>query len=125
MGRQSVGGMGAGFSHAIEVSGAQRTLYIAGQVGIDGQGHIPGNIEAQCHAVWDRIEKLLQDGKMTLKDVVKTTVLLTSAEYIDGFRKVRAQRLGDNAPASTLMVITALARPELKVEVEAIASKDV
>jgi enamine deaminase RidA (YjgF/YER057c/UK114 family) len=124
MGKQAVGGMGQGFSHAIEVSGPQRTLYLAGQVGIDEKGHIPGNIEAQCHLVWDRIEKLLQDGKMTLKDVVKTTVLLTFAEYIDGFRKVRAQRLGDNAPASTLMVITALARPEFKVEIEAIASKD-
>ena len=124
MGKQAVGGAGQGFSHAIEVTGPQRTLYIAGQVGIDDKGHIPGNIEAQCHLVWDRIEKLLQDGKMTLTEVVKTTVLLTSADYIDGLRKVRAQRLGDNAPASTLMVITALARPEFKVEVEAIASRD-
>ena len=124
MGRRTVGGLGQGFSHAIEVSGPQRTLYIAGQVAIDDKGHIPGNIEAQCHLVWDRLEKVLQDGGMTLKDVVKTTVLLTSAESIDGFRKVRAQRLGDNAPASTLMIITALARPEFKVEIEAIASRD-
>lgn len=124
MARQAVGGAGQGFSHAIEVSGPQRTLYIAGQVGSDAQGHIPGNIEAQCHLVWDSIEKLLQDAKMTLKDVVKTTVFLTSAGDIDSFRKVRAQRLGGNAPASTLVVITALARPEFKVEVEAIASKD-
>jgi enamine deaminase RidA (YjgF/YER057c/UK114 family) len=61
---------------------------------------------------------------MTLKDVVKTTVFLTSAGDIEGFRKVRGQRLGDNAPASTLVIITQLARPEFKVEVEAIASKD-
>ncbi len=124
MARQVVGGAGQGFSNAIEVSGPQRTLYIAGQVAIDASGHIPGNIEAQCHLVWDKIEKLLQDGKMTLKDVVKTTVFLTSADYIEGFRKVRAQRLGDVAPASTLVIITALVRPEFKVEVEAIASKD-
>jgi enamine deaminase RidA (YjgF/YER057c/UK114 family) len=124
MARQVIGGAGQGFSNAIEVSGPQRTLYIAGQVATDASGKIPGNIEAQCHLVWDRIEKLLQDAKMTLKDVVKTTVLLTSAADIDSFRKVRAQRLGDHAPASTLMVITQLARPEFKVEVEAIASKD-
>jgi 2-iminobutanoate/2-iminopropanoate deaminase len=124
MGRQAVGGAGQGFSNAIEVSGPQRTLYIAGQVATDASGHIPGNIEAQCHLVWDKIEKLLQDAKMTLKDVVKTTVFLTSAADIDSFRKVRAQRLGDVAPASTLVIITALVRPEFKVEVEAIASKD-
>ena len=124
MGKQAVGGAGQGFSNAIEVTGPQRTLYIAGQVAIDATGKIPGNIEAQCHLVWDKIEKLLQDGKMTLKDVVKTTVFLTSAADIEGFRKVRGQRLGDNAPASTLVIITQLARPEFKVEVEAIASKD-
>jgi enamine deaminase RidA (YjgF/YER057c/UK114 family) len=124
MAKQVVSGTGLGFSNAIEVSGPQRTLYIAGQVATDASGHIPGNIEAQCHLVWDKIEKLLQDGKMTLKDVVKTTVFLTSADFIEGFRKVRAQRLGDVAPTSTLLIITALARPEFKVEVEAIASKD-
>jgi 2-iminobutanoate/2-iminopropanoate deaminase len=124
MARQTVDGTGQGFSNAIEVSGPQRTLYIAGQVATDAGGHIPGNIEAQCHLVWDKIEKLLQDAKMTLKDVVKTTVFLTSAADIDGFRKVRAQRLGDVAPTSTLVIISALVRPEFKVEVEAIASKD-
>ena len=124
MGKQALGGAGQGFSHVIEVTGPQRTLYIAGQCAIDAAGKIPGNIEAQCHLVWDRIEKLLQDGQMTLKDVVKTTVFLTSADDIEGFRKVRGQRLGDNAPASTLVIITQLVRPEFKVEVEAIASKD-
>ena len=124
MGRQVIGGAGQGFSHGIELSGPQRTLYIAGQVATDASGHIPGNIEAQCHLVWDRIEKLLQDAKMTLTDVVKTTVFLTSAGDVESFRKVRAQRLGDVAPASTLVIITQLVRPEYKVEIEAIASKD-
>jgi enamine deaminase RidA (YjgF/YER057c/UK114 family) len=113
----------AGFSNSIEVQGAQRTLYIAGQVASFDDGRIPGNIEAQCHLVWDKIEKLLQDSKMTLKDVVKTTVFLTSADDVEGFRKVRAQRLGDAKPASTLVIVTALVRPEFRVEVEAIASK--
>lgn len=113
----------AGFSNSIEVQGAQRTLYIAGQVASFDDGRIPGNIEAQCHLVWDKIEKLLQDAKMTLKDVVKTTVFLTSADDVEAFRKVRAQRFGDAKPASTLVVVSALVRPEFRVEVEAIASK--
>jgi 2-iminobutanoate/2-iminopropanoate deaminase len=124
VGIRTVGGAPRGFSTAIEVTGPQRTLHISGQVGTDANGHTPGNIEAQCHIVWDKIEQVLQEGNMTMKDVIKTTVLLTSADDVDAFRKVRAQRLGDNVPASTLMVITALARPGLKVEVEAIASRD-
>lgn len=124
MSKKTIGGATRGFSQAIEVTGPQRTLYVAGQVAGDASGKIPGDIEAQTHQVWDKMEKLLQDGGMTLKDVVKTTVYLTSKDYIDGYRKVRAQRLGDNVPTSTLLIITALAAPEYKVEVEAIASKD-
>jgi 2-iminobutanoate/2-iminopropanoate deaminase len=124
MSKKTIGGAARGFSQAIEVTGPQRTLYVAGQVASDANGKIPGDIEAQCHLVWDKMEKLLQDANMTLKDVVKTTVFLTSADYIEGYRKVRAQRLGDNTPTSTLLIISALAAPEYKVEVEAIASKD-
>lgn len=116
---------GLGFSQAIELTGPQRTLYLAGQVASVTDGRVPGNIEAQCHLVWDKIEKLLADSKMTLKDVVKTTVYLTSADDIPAFRKVRDQRLGnDRKPASTLVVISALAAPEFKVEIDAIASRD-
>ena len=113
----------AGFSNTIEVSGPHRTLYIAGQVARFDDGRIPGNIEAQCHLVWDKIEKLLADAKMTLKDVVKTTVFLTSADDVASFRKVRTQRLGDAMPTSTLVIVTALVQPEFKVEIEAIACK--
>jgi 2-iminobutanoate/2-iminopropanoate deaminase len=60
---------------------------------------------------------------MTLKDVVKTTVFLTSADDVASFRKVRAQRLGDAMPTSTLVIVTALVQPEFKVEIEAIACK--
>lgn len=113
----------AGFSQAVEVRGPQRTLYLAGQVASFDDGRIPGNIEAQCHLVWDKIEKLLQDAKMTLKDVVKTTVYLTSADDVPAFRKVRTQRLGDAKPASTLVIVTALVQPEFRVEIDVIASQ--
>jgi enamine deaminase RidA (YjgF/YER057c/UK114 family) len=120
----SSGAASAGFSDAIEVRGPQRTLYIAGQVAsLDGDA--PADIEAQCHSVWDKIERLLADAQMSLADVVKTTVFLTSAADVAAFRKVRGQRLGAAKPASTLVIVTALVRPELKVEVEAIASKAV
>lgn len=60
---------------------------------------------------------------MTLKDVVKASVFLASADDIAAFRKVRAERLGDAVPTSTLVIVAALAQPEFKVEVEAVACK--
>lgn len=120
---RTIGGTGQGFSNAIETSGVQRTLYIAGQVGHDADGHTPAAFEAQCHLVWDHIEALLQEAAMTLNDLVKTTVYLTSAADVGAFRDVRRQRLGDVAPASTLVIVSALVRPEFRVEVEAIASR--
>ena len=123
MTQTSTSATASGFSDAIEVTGPQRTLYLAGQVASSDDGRIPGNIEAQCHLVWDKIEKLLANSRMMLKDVVKTTVYLTCADDVAAFRKVRALRLGDAKPASTLVIVTALVQPEFKVEIDVIASK--
>ena len=123
MTQTSTSATASGFSDAIEVQGPQRTLYLAGQVASFDDGRIPGNIEAQCHLVWDKIEKLLANSRMMLKDVVKTTVYLTCADDVAAFRKVRALRLGDAKPASTLVIVTALVQPEFKVEIDVIASK--
>ena len=120
---RTIGGTGHGFSHAVETSGVQRVLYIAGQVGSNAEGHTPVAFEAQCHRVWDRIEALLREAGMTLNDLARTTVYLTSAADVGAFREVRRQRLGDIAPASTLVIVSALVRPEFRVEVEAIASR--
>ncbi len=56
-------------------------------------------------------------------DLVKTTTYLTNAADVDAYGKVRAKYLGDIKPASMLMVVTGMVRPEFLVEVEAIAAK--
>jgi enamine deaminase RidA (YjgF/YER057c/UK114 family) len=52
------------------------------------------------------------------------TIFLTDPDNIEGWRAVQKEAFGDITPASTLLVVSRLARPEYLVEVEAIAAID-
>ncbi len=60
---------------------------------------------------------------MTIADVVKVTQYLTRAEDIPAYGKVRSRFLGISRPASMLLVIPQLVRPEFLVEIEIVAAK--
>ena len=57
-----------------------------------------------------------------MSDIVKVTAFLTDRADYAAYAKVRAEFLGDHKPASTLLVVSALALSEWKVEVEAVAA---
>jgi len=73
--------------------------------------------------VWQNILAVLAEGGMGVQDLVKVTSFLTRKEDYAKFGPVRARYLGEHRPASTLLVVSALARPEFLVEVEAVAAK--
>src|SRR5256885_14707336 len=111
------------FPRAIEVPPAARWLYVAGQIGVRPDGSVPSTIEEQTEVVWQNILAVLADAGMGIGDVVKITSFLTRHENFPKFAQVRAKFLGSHRPASTLLVISSLARPEFLVEVEAVAAK--
>jgi 2-iminobutanoate/2-iminopropanoate deaminase len=111
------------FSHGVEAPGNQRWLYISGQVGVTPDGKVPAEFAAQAEQCWRNIKAVLAAAEMSVFDLVKCTHFLTRAEDVATYGKVRARELGEARPASTLLVISALARPGLLVEVEAIAAK--
>ena len=100
-----------------------RWLHVAGQTGVRPDGSVPSTIEEQTEVVWQNILAVLADAGMGIGDVVKITSFLTRHEHFPRFAQVRAKFLGSHRPASTLLVISSLARPEFLVEVEAIAAK--
>ena len=57
-----------------------------------------------------------------MKDVVKITHFLTDAANLPAYNEVRAKYLGEERPASTLLIVAGLARPDLLVEVEMVAA---
>ncbi len=69
------------------------------------------------------IAAILGEAGMTLADLVRLNAYVTSAEHLGGYMRARDQFVSNPPPASTLMIVSGFARPEFKVEVEAIAAR--
>lgn len=111
------------YSHGLEVEAGARTLYISGQVGSDKTGLVPATIADQARIVWSNIVEILRSASMKPGDIIKITTYLTDAR--DGAASAEARRavLGEHAPAATLVVVSALMRPEWKIEIEVVAAR--
>jgi 2-iminobutanoate/2-iminopropanoate deaminase len=114
---------GTGYSHGIELPPNARLLYLAGQLGITADGKMAPDIKGQAEQAWRNLAAVLAAAGMGFENLVKLTHFLTRTEDVAAYREVRAKFLGSNAPASTLLVISALARPDALIEVEAVAAK--
>jgi reactive intermediate/imine deaminase len=112
-----------GYSHAVKVG---NTVYVAGQIAFDKDGNVvgKGDIRAQAEQVFRNLQAVLAAAGASFKDVVKINTYLTRAQDIPAVREVRSKYLATEPPASTLVVISALALPDLLIEVEAVAALD-
>jgi enamine deaminase RidA (YjgF/YER057c/UK114 family) len=109
------------YSNGISAPGAGRWLHIAGQIGVLPDGSFPADFADQAEAAWQNLVRVLADAGMTTADLVKVTHFLVSADDLGDYTAVRSRHLGSARPASTLVVVQALARPQWRVEVEGIA----
>ncbi len=99
-------------------------IFASGQVSRDVNGNTVGvgDIKAQTRQVLENLKAVLEEGGATLDDVVKVTVFVTNvAEHFAQIHEVRSEFWKDGYPASTLVEISALANPELLIEIEALA----
>ena len=111
------------YSDAIAVPAASRWLYTAGTPGLDASGYLPADISGQAEQAWRNIILMLEAAQMGIGDIVKITHYLTRQEDLAEYVKVRSRLLGDARPASMLMLIPALVKPEFLVEIEVIAAR--
>ena len=111
-----------GYTHVVEV-GRGRTLYISGQVALDPTGAVvgKGDLGAQTRQVFENLKAAVAAAGGSLDDVVKITVFMTDVSELQTFRQVRDRAFTRNLPASSLVQVVRLARPEFLVEVEAVA----
>ncbi len=97
-------------------------IFVSGQVGTtDGNGQPVNGIKAQTEQVLERVKGVLEAGGASLDNVVKTTVFLTDAADFVGMNEVYAGYFPASPPARSTVVVAALARPEMIVEIECIA----
>ncbi|MFN4089742.1 MAG: RidA family protein [Alphaproteobacteria bacterium] len=113
---------GSPYSQAIEAGPGMRWLHISGQVGVDPSGKVLEGAEAQIEQIWRNVLGCLKAAGMGPQDLVKVTVLLTRREDIAVSRDIRRRMLDGAEPASTLMIVSGLASPDLLAEIEAIAA---
>ena len=110
---------GPGYSQAVVVeANGIKTIHISGQVGTGP------NFESQFKEALEGLLRTLEHSGASFEDVVKYNTYIVDYQpaYLDTFRTLRKQLLGDkDMPASTLVGVQALGQPEWKVEIEAIA----
>ena len=115
------------FSHGVAVEGPVRLVFLAGQVAFDRHGPERqlvgvGDPAAQTRQAIENIRTLLRQAGGDLRDVVEMTVYATSAELMEPAGRVAQEYFTDRLPAQSFIVVKALARPELLVEIRAIAA---
>jgi enamine deaminase RidA (YjgF/YER057c/UK114 family) len=103
---------------------AGNTVYLRGQIGqdLDTRESVgTGDAEAQAERAMDNITMLLDEAGARLEDIVKLVVYLTDVRYREPVYRVMGRHLKGVFPVSTGIVVTALARPEWVVEIDATA----
>ena len=113
----------ANYSHATEVAPNARWLYLSGQVGVAADGTIPDDTAAQAEICFGNIEAILRNAGMGPGDLVRLTTYLVDLDDRAAYMAVRDRHVGSPPPASTLLVISGLANPRFRIEVEAVAAK--
>ena len=118
-----------GYSHVAKVNKGT-LVYIAGQVSSDASGALvgEGNLEAQVEQVFKNVKLALEAAGAGMADIVKLNTYLIAEVSQDDLPKMRAIRdrylNKEKPPASTLVVVSRLARPGWLIEIEAVAAID-
>jgi enamine deaminase RidA (YjgF/YER057c/UK114 family) len=117
---------GPGYAHAVTVSG--RLAFISGQIALDADGRLvgPGDLAAQTRQALGNLHRILRELGADWADVARFSWYVTDTANIQAIRDIRDEflrpALGDRPnPASTLVQVAALFRPDLLIEVEAVA----
>jgi len=99
------------------------TVYLSGTVAFDSDGNLigEGSVYAQAKQIFKNIEEALASAGASMADVVKITTFLTDMSGYGDFGRARTEAFPRGVPASAAYATPALIKPELLVEVEAIA----
>jgi len=114
------------YSHGMVVRGGELVI-VAGQVGMTADGRVAGDdVGSQTRQALENIRAVVEAAGCTMGDIVRLQTFLTRSEDIAGFMKARQEVFpgyfpGQIYPPNTLLVVSRLVRPELLVEVEAMA----
>ena len=111
----------AGYSRAV-IDG--EFAFVSGTTGYEySTMTMPESVTAQTRNCFKTIADALKEGGFELADIVRVTTFITDRADADAVMKVCGDHLGDIRPASTLLVVAALLKSEMKVEIEVTAKR--
>jgi 2-iminobutanoate/2-iminopropanoate deaminase len=110
------------YSQAVEVAAGSRLVHVSGQVGVRMDGVLPETEEGEHEQAWANVLAILGSEGLGARDIVEVTAYVTSQEGVSIYRKVRERVMEGAAPASTLLVISGLADPRWRVEIQVVAA---
>ncbi|MGY3691712.1 2-iminobutanoate/2-iminopropanoate deaminase [Bradyrhizobium sp. USDA 3240] len=115
-------GLPAPLSHYTDAVRHGDILFVSGLTAHDGDGKLVGGTDsaAQTRQILTNLGKVLDAAGATFSDVLKVTVFLTDINDRAAINPVRQEFFGQSRPASTLIEVSRLALPEMKVEIEAV-----
>jgi 2-iminobutanoate/2-iminopropanoate deaminase len=101
-------------------------VIVSGQAAIDIEGQIVGlgDFDAQAEQAFANLRRTLEAAGSSLEKVVKVTIYLTDMSNFPKIVELRGRHFTEPWPADTIVGVTALALPELEIEIEAIALAD-
>ncbi|HEX2278799.1 MAG TPA: RidA family protein [Candidatus Tectomicrobia bacterium] len=111
------------YAQGIKTTGGT-IVWISGQVSQDKHGKMvhKGDFAGQARQALSNLKAMVEAAGGTINDIIKVNTYLTDLRYREELARVRAEFFPEGRlPASTLVGVTALADPDMLVEIEAIA----
>jgi len=97
-------------------------IFVSGQVGhVDREGNKVEGVEAQTRQTLENMKRILEAAGASLSDVVKTTVFLVKADDFAKMNEVYKSYFTKDYPARSTVIVAALVRPEVLIEIECVA----
>jgi enamine deaminase RidA (YjgF/YER057c/UK114 family) len=111
----------SGYSHVVTIP-AGRLVWTSGQVPIEADGTIAQGWEDQTRTAFANVGRALDAAGARWPDVVKLTIFVVDVSQLETIRAVRDEFVASDAPpTSSLVQVAGLFRPEVLIEVEAVA----
>ena len=114
----------AAYSHAVLSSTAIRLLHTSGVVPARHDGTVPDDLAAQATLVWANLRAILVEASMVVTDVVSITTYVVAGNDLGVVMAARDDAMAGHRPASTLVVVPALAQPAWRLEIALVAASD-
>lgn len=111
------------FSQATVTEARGKLVFISGMTARNAQGGITGvgDIEAQTRQVCENIKAAVEEAGGTMDDICRVDVYVRNIEHFDIIHKVRREYFKSPPPASTMVEVTKMVKPEYLIEINAIA----